>query len=124
MKPTEKELEILQVLWQQGPCTVRQVNDILSQGRDIGYTTTLKFMQIMLEKGFLTRTKEGKTHIYQPVIAEDTMQKTVVNQVMDSMFKGSAMQLVMQVLGNHDSSKQELEQIQQYLNELKQKANE
>ena len=71
MKPTDSELEILQVLWQEGPCTVRQVNERLSQSRDVGYTTTLKLMQIMYEKGLLTRLEEARSHIYEANVTEE-----------------------------------------------------
>ena len=72
MKPTDSELEILRVLWEKGPSTVRVINDAVAEKRDVGYTTTLKIMQIMHEKGLLERKKEGKTHIYSPSLTEGT----------------------------------------------------
>ncbi len=117
-KPTEKELEILQVLWQEGPATVRDVNDRLSEKREIGYTTTLKIMQIMYDKGLVTRKKDGKTHIYEAVISEEATQSSMIRDLMDTAFKGSAMQLVMGALGTRKSSKQELKKIREYLDSL------
>ncbi len=117
-KPTEKELEILQVLWQGGPATVRDVNDYLSEKREVGYTTTLKFMQIMHEKGLVTRKKDGKTHIYEPAISEHDAQSSLITDLMDTAFKGSAMRLVMGALGARKSSPQELEKIREYLDSL------
>lgn len=117
-KPTEKELEILQVLWQEGPATVRDVNDRLSEKREIGYTTTLKIMQIMHDKGLVTRKKDGKTHIYAPVLSEQDAQSSMIKDLMDTAFKGSAMRLVMGALGARKSSPQELEKIRAYLDSL------
>lgn len=117
-KPTEKELEILQVLWQEGPSTVRDVNDHLSAKREVGYTTTLKFMQIMHEKGLVTRERDGKTHIYQAAVSEEDAQTSLITELMDTAFRGSAMQLVMGALGTRKSSKQELKKIREYLDSL------
>ena len=117
-KPTEKELEILQVLWKQGPSNVREVNDIISAHNEIAYTTTLKLMQIMLEKGLVRRIKEGKLHIYEAVISEEKTQKQLVDKLLETAFKGSAMKLVMQVLGNSKSSSKELDEIRTYLDKL------
>ena len=117
-KPTEKELEILQVLWKQGPSNVREVNDIISAHNEIAYTTTLKLMQIMLEKGLVRRIKEGKLHIYEAVISEEKTQKQLVDKLLETAFKGSAMKLVMQVLGNGKSSSKELDEIRTYLDKL------
>jgi len=117
-KPTEKELEILQVLWKQGASTVRQINDELSRGRDVGYTTTLKFLQIMYDKGLVSRTKSGKTHIYEAALSEAQAQQSLVSELLDGAFKGSAMKLVMGALGSRKSSKKELDAIRKYLDEL------
>ena len=117
-KPTEKELEILQVLWTQGPATVRTVNDHLGSDRDIGYTTTLKLMQIMFDKGLVSRKKEGKTHIYTAEISEEKTQKQLIDRLLDTAFKGSAMKLVMQALGHKKASKEELEEIRKYIDQL------
>ncbi len=117
-KPTEKELEILQVLWTQGPATVRAVNDRLGKGREIGYTTTLKLMQIMFDKGLVSRQKEGKTHIYSAEISEEKTQNQLLDRLLDTAFKGSAMKLVMQALGHKKPSKEELEEIRKYIDQL------
>jgi BlaI family penicillinase repressor len=117
-KPTESELEILQVLWDSGPATVRDVNDTLSQRREVGYTTTLKFMQIMHEKGLLDREKDGKTHIYRSAIPREATQRVLIDRFLESAFGGSAMQLVMQTLGGHKASAEEIDQIRTYLDSL------
>ncbi len=118
LKPTESELEILQVLWEKGPSLVRTVNDKLSKSRDIGYTTTLKLMQIMTEKGLLSRTKEGRGHIYHPEVEKSDTQKQLLDKVLNGIFGGSASTLVMQALGNHKASDEELNEIKNYINQL------
>ncbi|RYF66869.1 MAG: BlaI/MecI/CopY family transcriptional regulator [Cytophagaceae bacterium] len=124
MKPTESELEILQVLWAKGPSTVRQVNEHLSQTRDIGYTTTLKLMQIMHEKGLLSRTEEGRYHVYQALIGEEETQQHLLDRFVDTAFRGSSMKLVMQALGNSKATPQELEELQKLINHLNPENNE
>lgn len=119
IKPTESELEILQVLWQKGKATVREVHEELSRTKDRGYTTTLKLMQIMFEKGLVSRDDSAKTHIYQPLVTRERTQKHMVGKMIDTLFSGSSAQLVMQALGNNRASKQELEQIQKILDDLK-----
>jgi BlaI family transcriptional regulator, penicillinase repressor len=114
-KPTESELEILQILWQNGPSSVRFINEELAKQRDIGYTTTLKLMQIMFEKKLLSRTEEGRYHLYKAEIGEEATQINLLGKFVDSTFRGSAMKLVMQALGNHDSSKEELEEIKRLI---------
>lgn len=116
MRPTDSELEILHVLWQHGPRTVRQVNDQLSQQREIGYTTTLKLMQIMYEKGLLTRSEEAKSHVYTAALSEQEAQQSLLDRFLETAFKGSASQLVMQVLGRHKTSADELNEIKRLLN--------
>ena len=117
-RPTEGELEILRIIWQQGPSTVREVNHILGQVRDVGYTTTLKLMQIMAEKGLLIRDTSVKTHVYQAAVSQETTQAQLVSGLMESAFGGSAMQLVMQALGNKKSTAAELKEIREYLDQL------
>jgi predicted transcriptional regulator len=117
-QPTESELEILQTLWQHGPCTVRFVNEELNKQREIGYTTTLKLMQIMLEKGLVSRNTESRTHIYQAVVSESHTQKQLLTKFMDKAFRGSAASLVMQALGNHKASKRELEEIKALIEQI------
>lgn len=121
-KPTEAELEILQVLWQHGEATVREVNDVLNIQREVGYTTTLKLMQIMLEKGILTRIEDARSHVYKAAIAEDETQNILLNKFVDSTFRGSAMKLVMQALGNHQATKQELDDLKKLIEDLENKS--
>jgi len=120
-KPTESELEILQVLWQHGPSTVRFVNDQLSQKRDVGYTTTLKLLQLMLEKGLVYRDDDTRTHIYRSAVRQEETQGLLLDRFVDTAFGGSAMKLVMQALGNRRTSREELDQIRSLLNEIENK---
>ncbi|MDE3182639.1 MAG: BlaI/MecI/CopY family transcriptional regulator [Bacteroidota bacterium] len=120
-KPTESEMEILQVLWEQGSSTVREVHEILSETKDSGYTTTLKLMQIMNEKGLLNRNDESKTHIYTAAVKKESIQKQVVSKMINGLFKGSSAKLVMHALGNHRASKQEILEIKKYLDEIENK---
>ena len=118
IKPTEGEMEILQVLWQKGLCTVREVHEALNK-KDSGYTTTLKLMQIMHEKGMVERDTNQKTHIYKAIVNQDKTEKQLVNKMIDNVFNGSAARLVMQALGNHSATSEELEEIKKYLDSLK-----
>ncbi len=119
LKPTESELEILQVLWDKGEATVREVHEALVTIKDCGYTTTLKLMQIMFEKGLVIRDDSSRTHIYQPNVSKEKTQQQLVNKMVDTLFSGSHSQLVMQALGSHVPSKEELDEIQQLLNSFK-----
>lgn len=119
IKPTEGELEILQVLWDKGSATVRDVHEHISQYKDSGYTTTLKLMQIMFEKGLVKRDDSSKTHIYRANVSKEKTQQQMLGKMVDALFGGSASQLVMQALGTSQPSKEELEEIQQLLNNLK-----
>jgi BlaI family penicillinase repressor len=116
-RPTNSEIEILGILWIHGPSTVRFVNEELSVKRRIGYTTTLKLMQIMTEKGFLRREKDSRNHIYFPVIREEETKDAMIQRFIDNLFEGSAARLVMQALGNHKASKAELEMIKELIKE-------
>lgn len=123
MKPTDSELAILQVLWENQPCTVRFINDKLNEEREagskeIGYTTTLKLMQIMTEKGMLARKIEGRKHTYTTVIQQSETQSVLLDDFLQSTFGGSAMKLVMQALGNHETSKEELDKIKDLINKI------
>lgn len=118
MKPTDAELEILHVLWANGPSTVRQVHDSLSQNREIGYTTALKLMQIMHEKGLLSREEDGRSHTYTALVTEEDTQRSLVDRFVETAFRGSASKLVMQVLGQHKASREELDEIKALLNNL------
>lgn len=119
IKPTESELEILGVLWQRGLASVREVHEELARNKDVGYTTTLKLMQIMNEKGLVKRDASVKTHIYQAAVSKEKTQKHLLGKMIDGLFGGSSTQLVIQALGNHKASKEELEAIQHLLNDLK-----
>lgn len=121
IKPTESEIEILRVLWDKQKATVREVHEILSTYKDAGYTTTLKLLQIMFEKGLVKRDDSSKTHIYFANVSKEITQKQFMGKMINSLFSGSSSQLVMQALGNHQHSKEELEEIQQLLNNLKKK---
>ena len=120
IKPTESELEILRVLWERSEATVRDVHEELSKTKDAGYTTTLKLMQIMHEKGMVKRDESNKTHKYAPLISREKTQKQFVGKMIDTLFQGSSSQLVMQALGNHKASKEELDEIQKLIDNLKQ----
>ncbi|HYC40728.1 MAG TPA: BlaI/MecI/CopY family transcriptional regulator [Chitinophagaceae bacterium] len=120
IKPTESELEILQILWAKGLATVREVHEELAKTKDVGYTTTLKLMQIMHEKGIVKRDDSMRTHVYQAAVNKEKTQKHLLNKMIDSLFGGSPTQLVIQALGeSHKASPEELEKIQALLNHLK-----
>lgn len=118
IKPTEKELEILQILWRTGPAAVKDVHEALGGDEHNGYTTILKMMQIMHEKGLVTRVRNGKLHVYEAVASQEHTRQFMVDKMIDTVFQGSAMQLVMSALGNTKSSKEELSKIKRYLEEL------
>ena len=110
-KPTDAELEILQVLWANGPSSVRFVNEKLNLYREVGYTTTLKLMQIMVDKKLASRNTDSRTHIYEANVTEVDTQSKLLENFLDTAFRGSATKLVMQALGNHRTSPKELEAI-------------
>ncbi len=117
-KPTESEMEILQILWRMGSCTVRDVHEELTKNKESGYTTTLKLMQIMHEKGLVDRDTSSKSHVYSAAINQDKIEKQLVGKMIDDVFSGSASRLVMQALGNHQASEKEIEEIRKYLDNL------
>lgn len=121
VKPTESELEILQILWTKGLATVREVHEELAKTKEAGYTTTLKLMQIMNEKGIVKRDDSMRTHIYQAAVTKEKTQKHLLGKMIDSLFGGSPTQLVIQALGddNHKASPEELAKIQALLDSLK-----
>ena len=118
LKPTESELSILQVIWNNGPSSVREINDELNKDKEVGYTTTLKLLQIMTEKGLATRIKDGRNHIYSSAVERNVAQQQFLDKLLNGVFGGSAKNLVMQALGNHKASKAELEEIKKYIEEL------
>ncbi len=122
--PTDAELEILQVLWQNGAQTVRFVNDKLNQQqtkKEIGYTTTLKFMQLMLDKGLLTREIIDRSHIYTTAVPEEQMQTQLVKEFVDAAFRGSASSLVLRALGNGETTSEELAKIKALISQIENK---
>jgi BlaI family transcriptional regulator, penicillinase repressor len=119
VKPTESELEILQVLWRNSNATVREVHEELSKTKDVGYTTTLKLMQIMHEKGLVKRDESTRTHVYQSAVNRENTQKHMLNKLINSLFGGSTTQLVLQALGENKATPEELEKIQSLLNNIK-----
>lgn len=120
VEPTRSELEILQVLWQYGPSTVRLVNDKLNeQKREVNYTSTLKLMQIMVDKGILKRDESSMKHVYEPAQEEQRTKSYLLDRFVDSMFQGSASSLMMQLLGNKKTSKKELDKIRELLEKFK-----
>jgi BlaI family transcriptional regulator, penicillinase repressor len=121
LKPTESELEILAVLWANENATVRTVHEELTKTKEAGYTTTLKLMQIMHEKGLVSRNTENKTHIYTPAIDREKTQIQFVNKIITNLFAGSSANMVMQALGGNKTSKEELLQIEELIATLKAK---
>ena len=117
-RPTAAELTILRVLWRRGPSTVREVQAELGRDRPTGYTTVLKLLQIMFEKGLVNRDESGRAHIYHPRHSEDQAQRTLVTDLLDRVFGGSAQQLVMQALTARKASPHELAEIRKLLDEL------
>ena len=118
MEPTKSELEILQVLWEAGPSTVREVNSELLKQKEVNYTTTLKLMQIMADKGILARDESQMKHIYRVAEDEQKTKDHLLQKFVDSMYKGSASKLVMQLLGNKKTSQADLKAIKEMLNKL------
>jgi BlaI family penicillinase repressor len=120
-EPTKAELEILNVLWAYGPATVRFVNDKLNEQRDINYTSTLKLMQIMADKGIVKRDESQMKHIYHVVEEEQQTKSHLLDKFVDSVYQGSAGKLVMQLLGNQKASSEDLAAIRVLLDKLDKK---
>lgn len=110
-RPTDAELAILRILWERGPSTVRQVHDILANERQAAYTTALKLLQIMTEKGLVERDERDRTHIYRARLSEETTQRQLVRDLLDRAFGGSSGKLVMQALATKRASAEELKDI-------------
>lgn len=117
-KPTAAELEILNLLWEKAPQTVKEIHDQLQSKRDTGYTTTLKTMQVMVTKGILKRNLDNKSHLYFPVLEQGKTQDKILDSILDSAFGGSAANLVMQILGNRKASQEELDKIKAYIQQM------
>jgi predicted transcriptional regulator len=120
-RPTGAELAILQVLWEQGPATVRQVHEALAGDRVTGYTTTLKLMQIMAEKGLVSRDETSRTHVYAARLPQQHTQRQLVGDLITKAFGGSAARLVMHALSAHPASKEELAEIRRLIEQEKRK---
>jgi len=119
--PTAAELEVLQILWQHGPQTVRFVNDEINKAKDnVGYTTTLKIMQNMLDKGILNREIEDRAHIYSPAHPEEFTQSQLLKTFVDATYRGSATSLVLQALGNSQTTFEDLEKIKEMIKAIEQ----
>jgi BlaI family transcriptional regulator, penicillinase repressor len=119
--PTEKELQILSILWDIGAATVRHVNEEINKQQKTGYTTTLKIMQIMTDKGLLVRDGSGFQHIYKPAVSEEGTQNQIIGSLLEKAFSGSAEKLVMRILSAKKVSAEELARIKKLLNEMKEK---
>ena len=120
-RPTDSELAILRILWNRGPSTVRQVYDALAGTRDTGYTTTLKLMQIMADKGLVKRDESARTHVYAPVATETETQRQLVKDLVDRAFAGSAAALVLQALNAEGASPDELREIRKLIDDYREK---
>ncbi len=118
-RPTDAELAILQVLWNRGPSTVRQVHDALAAAQNTGYTTTLKLMQIMARKGLVTRDESERTHVYSARLGRGETQRQLVTDLLDRAFGGSAAALVMQALRAQPASADEMAEIQRMIREYR-----
>jgi BlaI family penicillinase repressor len=114
-RPTDAELSILRVLWKSGPSTVRHVHDVLSRERPVAYTTALKLMQIMAEKGLVSRDERDRSHIYHAKLTEEQTQRQLVRDLLDRAFGGSASKLVMQALAARRASAEELTEIRRLI---------
>lgn len=120
-KPTESELEILSLLWELKEASVRQIHERLAETKDTGYTTTLKTMQIMHAKGMVTRDEENRSHIYKPATNQQDTQNSLLKNLMNTAFGGSSKKLVMQALGQDNPSKDEIDEIRAFLDQLENK---
>jgi BlaI family penicillinase repressor len=121
MKPTESELEILQLLWEHGPLTVRTLNDQLNKQRRVGYTTSLKMMQIMTEKGMLTRDTSYRSHVYAPALQPASVQSNVLDHILKTVFMGDRSKLVLQALGSQNISPEELTELKAFIQKMEEK---
>jgi BlaI family penicillinase repressor len=118
MKPTESELEILQLLWENGPMTVRALNDRLNKKRRVGYTTSLKMMQLMTEKGLLKRDTSERSHIYSPALGPESVQSKIMDHILKTVFMGDRSKLVLQALGNQNVSVEEIEELKAIISKM------
>ena len=119
--PTEAELKILQVIWDLGEARVKEIHEIMDKNKNVGYTTVLKTMQIMFEKGLLDRRIDGKSHIYNAQIKKGEVEHKLLDRILNSVYKGSAYDLVMSALGNYSASENELEKIKELIKKQQEK---
>ena len=122
IRPSDGELAILRVLWSRGPSTVREVHTELSKDRDMGYTTVLKLMQIMVEKGLVARDERARSHTYRPLQGEAETQRCLLKELLQKAFAGNRRELVLQALESEPASAEELEDIRKLLKEVKGRA--
>ena len=120
-QPTASELDVLQILWERGPLPVKEIHAALSQERDIVYTTVLKTMQVMFERGFLTRESEGRKHIYAAAIAKEDTQNSLLDTFLNKTFGGSAKALAMRALGNYQTSQEDIDELKDLIKKLENK---
>lgn len=121
LQPSEAELEILQVLWEIEPATVRNIHDKLSAKKEVGYTTTLKQMQRMFDKGMINRTAQGRTHLYSAQIKEAKVKQSLLDKLLDTAFKGSAIELIQHALGRTKPGAAEIEELEKLIQQKKEK---
>jgi predicted transcriptional regulator len=120
-RPTDAELAILRVLWERGASTVREVHEVLADTRETGYTTTLKLMQIMADKGLVTRNETARTHIYSAIAGQEQTQNQLVKDLVDRAFGGSAAALVLRALSADDATDAELKEIRKMIDDYREK---
>lgn len=118
-QPSDGELEILNIIWQKQPITVREIHDLLLKTKEVGYTTTLKQIQRMTEKGMIERIGTGKGHQYQAIVKEEKVKENLFQKLVNSAFKGSALKLVMHALGRSEPSENEIEALEAFLKQKK-----
>lgn len=116
--PTSAELEVLNILWENEPLSVKEIHEQLAETKNVGYTTTLKIMQNMTNKGLLSRELIGKSHLYTALIQKEDTQRTLLNRLVDTAFGGSASSLVMQILGNKKTTPKELDEIKRIISDM------
>ena len=122
-KPSDSELEIMQILWEKGSLTVREVNEFLNQHRRVGYTTTLKIMQIMNDKKMLIRDTRQRSHIYSPTVEPGDIQTNILDHVIKTVFRGNATSLVLRALGDNSATPAEMKEIKALIEEMEKKNN-
>jgi len=120
-KPTEVELELLRVLWDMGAASVRDLHEVVNRQRPLGYTSVLKTLQIMTEKGLVTRTESGKAHIYHAAASQEETQNQLLRDLSERLFSGSAAQLAMHALAMQPASEEELEEIRKIIRQKREK---